>query len=365
MMGGLSARLRGFVTVICALIGLVAFAAPGTSQSFPSRPITLVVPFAAGGPTDTLARILAERMAADLRATIVVENVVGASGSIAGARVARATPDGTTITIGHWGTHVLNGAIYKLSYDVLADFEPIALVASGPQLIVGRKTLEAGNLKELIAWLKDNPNKASAGTAGAGSGAHVAGVFFKTRTGTEFQFVPYRGAGPAMIDLVAGQIDLMFDQASNSLPQIKNGTIKAFAVTSPTRLAAAPDIPTVDEAGLPGLYISYWHGIMGAEEHAQGRPRAAQRGNRGRARRSKGPSALCGARSGNPATRAAGSGRTRSVPERRDRQVVAYREDRRHKGGIGRGINFLAGLMQPASFFITRASLRCEITIGS
>lgn len=261
MMGGLSARLRGFVTVICALIGLVAFAAPGTSQSFPSRPITLVVPFAAGGPTDTLARILAERMAADLRATIVVENVVGASGSIAGARVARATPDGTTITIGHWGTHVLNGAIYKLSYDVLADFEPIALVASGPQLIVGRKTLEAGSLKELIAWLKDNPNKASAGTAGAGSGAHVAGVFFKTRTGTEFQFVPYRGAGPAMIDLVAGQIDLMFDQASNSLPQIKNGTIKAFAVTSPTRLAAAPDIPTVDEAGLPGLYISYWHGL--------------------------------------------------------------------------------------------------------
>ncbi|MGV7218998.1 tripartite tricarboxylate transporter substrate-binding protein [Bradyrhizobium sp. UFLA05-112] len=260
-MGGLSAGLRGFVTAICTLIGLVASAAPGMTQSFPSRPITLVVPFAAGGPTDTLARILTERMAADLHTTIVVENVVGASGSIAGARVARATPDGTTITIGHWGTQVLNGAVYKLAYDVLADFEPIALIASGPQLIVGRKTLEAGNLNELIAWLKDNPNKASAGTAGAGSGAHVAGVFFKTRTGTEFQFVPYRGAGPAMTDLVAGQIDLMFDQASNSLPQIKNGTIKAFAVTSPTRLASAPDVPTVDEAGLPGLYISYWHGL--------------------------------------------------------------------------------------------------------
>jgi tripartite-type tricarboxylate transporter receptor subunit TctC len=196
-----------------------------------------------------------------LHTTIVVENVAGASGSIAGARVARATPDGTTITIGHWGTHVLNGAIFKLPYDAIADFEPVAMIAMGTQLIVGRKSLEANNLKEMIAWLKANPGKVTAGTAGAGTGAHVAGVFFKERTGTDFQFVPYRGAGPAMIDLVAGQIDIMFDQASNSLPHYKNGAIKAFAVTSPTRLASAPDIPTVDEAGLPGLYISYWHGI--------------------------------------------------------------------------------------------------------
>jgi tripartite-type tricarboxylate transporter receptor subunit TctC len=145
--------------------------------------------------------------------------------------------------------------------DVIADFEPVAMIAMGTQLIVGRKSLEANNLKEMIAWLKANPGKVTAGTAGAGTGAHVAGVFFKERTGTDFQFVPYRGAGPAMIDLVAGQIDIMFDQASNSLPHYKNGAIKAFAVTSPTRLASAPDIPTVDEAGLPGLYISYWHGI--------------------------------------------------------------------------------------------------------
>lgn len=255
------AGLRGHVIVICALIGCAAWSAPGHAQPFPSRPITLVVPFAAGGPTDTLARILSERIAAELHATIVVENVAGASGSIAGARVARATPDGTTITIGHWGTHVLNGGIFKPPYDVVADFEPVALVAMGTQLIVGRKSLEANNLKEMIAWLKANPGKATAGTAGAGTGAHVAGVFFKEKTGTDFQFVPYRGAGPAMIDLVAGQIDIMFDQASNSLPQYKNGAIKAFAVTSPTRLASAPDIPTVDEAGLPGLYISYWHGI--------------------------------------------------------------------------------------------------------
>jgi len=260
MMRGLWAGLRGQV-IVCALIGSAAWTAPSSAEPFPSRPITLVVPFAAGGPTDTLARILSERIAAELHATIVVENVVGASGSIAGARVARATPDGTTITIGHWGTHVLNGAIFKLPYDVIADFAPVATIAMGTQLIVGRKTLKADNLRELIAWLKENPGKASAGTAGAGTGAHVAGVFFKGRTGTDFQFVPYRGAGPAMIDLVAGQIDIMFDQASNSLPQYKNGAIKAFAVTSPTRLASAPDIPTVDEAGLPGLYISYWHGI--------------------------------------------------------------------------------------------------------
>jgi tripartite-type tricarboxylate transporter receptor subunit TctC len=260
-MRGLWAELRGHAIAICALIGCATWSAFGHAESFPSRPITLVVPFAAGGPTDTLARILSDRIAAELHATIVVENVAGASGSMAGARVARAAPDGTTITIGHWGTHVLNGAIFKLPYDLLTDFEPVALVAMGTQLIVARKSLEANNLKEMIAWLKANPGNATAGTAGAGTGAHVAGVFFKEKTGTDFQFVPYRGAGPAMIDLVAGQIDIMFDQASNSLQQYKNGAIKAFAVTSPTRLASAPDIPTVDEAGLPGLYISYWHGI--------------------------------------------------------------------------------------------------------
>ncbi|SPP93829.1 tripartite tricarboxylate transporter substrate-binding protein [Bradyrhizobium vignae] len=258
---GLWAGLRGHVMVVCVLVGFAAFAGSAGAQLSPSRPVTLVVPFAAGGPTDTLARILSERIAGELHTTVVVENVAGASGSIAGARVARATPDGTTITIGHWGTHVLNGAILKLPYDVVADFEPVAMIAMGTQLIVGRKSLEANSLKELIAWLKANPGKATAGTAGAGTGAHVAGVFFKDKTGTDFQFVPYRGAGPAMIDLVAGQIDLMFDQASNSLPHVKSGAIKAFAVTSPTRLASAPDVPTVDEAGLPGLYISYWHGI--------------------------------------------------------------------------------------------------------
>jgi tripartite-type tricarboxylate transporter receptor subunit TctC len=231
------------------------------AQTFPSRSITLIVPFAAGGPTDVLARILAEHMRGTLGQTVLIENVTGASGAIAGLRTARAAPDGYTLTIGHWGTHVLNGAVTTLQYDVLNDFEPVALVGNGPQLIIGKPKLPAKDLRELIGWLKDNSNKATAGTAGPGSGAHVAGVFFQNLTDTSFAFVPYRGAGPALNDLMAGQIDIMFDQATNSLPQVRGGTVKAFAVTSRTRLASAPDIPTVDEAGVPGLYIAYWHAI--------------------------------------------------------------------------------------------------------
>jgi tripartite-type tricarboxylate transporter receptor subunit TctC len=245
---------------IKAAIGTAAaWPALARAQTFPARPITLIVPFAAGGPTDVLSRILGEHRRQTLGQTVVIENVTGASGAIAGQRAARATPDGYTITIGHWGTHVLNGAVYTLQYDVLNDFEPIALVGNGPQLIIGKPKLPAKNLRELIGWLKDN--KATAGTAGPGSGAHVAGVFFQNLTGTSFSFVPYRGAGPALNDLMAGHIDIMFDQATNSLPQVRGGNVKAFAVTSRTRLASAPDIPTVDEAGLPGLYIAYWHAI--------------------------------------------------------------------------------------------------------
>jgi tripartite-type tricarboxylate transporter receptor subunit TctC len=229
------------------------------AQNFPSRPITLIVPFAAGGPTDVLARILAEHMRTTLGQTVLIENVTGASGAIAGLRAARSSPDGYTLTIGHWGTHVLNGAVYTLQYDVQNDFEPVALVGNGPQLIIGRPKLPAKDLRELIGWLKGN--KATAGTAGPGSGAHVAGVFFQNLTDTGFTFVPYRGAGPALNDLMAGQIDIMFDQATNSLPQVRGGTVKVFAVTSRARLASAPDIPTVDEAGVPGLYIAYWHAI--------------------------------------------------------------------------------------------------------
>ena len=243
---------------ILAFLPIVPFA---VAQSYPARAISIVVPFSAGGPTDTIARIMAEKLTRILGQPVVVENTAGAGGSIGVGRVVRAAPDGYMLGIGHIGTHVINGVIYQLQYDLLHDFEPVAMIANGPQLIIGRSTLAARDLKELIGWLKDNEGKATAGTAGPGSGAHVAGVFFENLTGTSFSFVPYRGAGPALNDLMSGQIDIMFDQASNSLPQVRGGTVKAFAVTSRSRMASAPDIPTVDEAGLPGLYIAYWHGM--------------------------------------------------------------------------------------------------------
>ena len=189
---------RRFLHLGAAAAALPIVSRTARAETYPTRPITLIVPFAAGGPTDVLARILAAHMQTTLGQTVVIENVTGASGTLAGMRAARATPDGYTITIGHWATHVLNGAIYQLQYDVLRDFEPVVLLANGPQLIIGKPTLPAQDLKELTAWLKDNPNKATAGTAGPGTGAHVAGVFFQTMTGTSFSFVPYRGAGPAL-----------------------------------------------------------------------------------------------------------------------------------------------------------------------
>jgi tripartite-type tricarboxylate transporter receptor subunit TctC len=225
------------------------------------RPITMVVGFAAGGPTDVTGRIIAERMRASLGQPVIIENVAGAAGSIGVGRVARAAPDGYTVSLGQWGTNVVNGAIYALQYDVLRDFEPVALLSSNPWLVVARKTMPADDLKGLIAWLKANPDKASQGTAGAGAASHIAGVFFQHATGTRFQFVPYRGAGPAMQDLIGGQVDLMVDTPTSTVPQVRAGTVKAYAVTAKTRLAAVPDIPIVDEAGLPGLYISFWQAI--------------------------------------------------------------------------------------------------------
>jgi tripartite-type tricarboxylate transporter receptor subunit TctC len=249
--------------LLVGALALVTLAGLGSAsgQTYPSRPITMVVPYAAGGPTDTIARIMAERMRGPMGQTIVVENVTGAGGTIGVGRVARAAPDGYTICIGHWGTHVVNGAIYALQYDVLNDFEPVSMIATNPQLIVSKKSMPAKDLKELLAWLKANGATATQGTAGYGTASHISGVYLQNITGTRFQFVPYRGAGPAMQDLVAGQIDLMIDQAANSLPQVRSGTIKAYAVTDKARLAAAPEIPTVDEAGVPGLHISIWHAL--------------------------------------------------------------------------------------------------------
>jgi tripartite-type tricarboxylate transporter receptor subunit TctC len=204
---------------------------------------------------------MAERMKSSLGQPVIVENVTGANGSIGVGRVARATPDGYTIGIGHWSTHVVNGAIYALQYDVLADFEPISLIASNPQLILAKKAMPADDLKGLIAWLKANPDKASQATAGVGSVPHLAGVFLQKQTATRYQFVPYRGAAPAMQDLLAGQIDIMIDDPINFLPLMRAGRFKAYAVTAKTRLAAAPDIPTADESGLPGFYFSRWHAL--------------------------------------------------------------------------------------------------------
>ena len=231
-----------------------------SAQIYPTRPITIIVPFSAGGALDVLGRILAERMRSSLGQTIVIENVTGASGSLGVGRVARAAPDGYTLVIGYWGTHVANGAVYALPYDVVSNFEPIALTVTNANLIVSKNAAPAKNLRELIGWLKANPDKA-AGTTGIGSIEHVGGILFQNITGTRFHFVPYRGAAPAVQDLVAGQIDLIVENLVPSLPQIRAGNIKAFAVTAKTRLAAAPEIPTVDEAGLPGFYVTAWLGL--------------------------------------------------------------------------------------------------------
>ncbi|MEA2955707.1 MAG: hypothetical protein QOJ58_1207 [Alphaproteobacteria bacterium] len=248
----------------CVLLWGGIAAAP--AQVYPSRPITMVVPFASGGPVDTVARILSEPMRATLGQSIIVENVTGAAGSIGVGRVARAAPDGYTLSIGHWSTHVVNGAIYPLPYDLLRDLEPIVLLPSNPMIVVSRSAVPAKNLNEFVGWIKANEGKVSAGTAGAGSATHVAGVYFQNVTGTRFQFVPYRGTGPALQDLVAGQIDFIVDQASNSLQHVRDGKIRAYAVTASARLPSAPDIPTVAEAGLPSLDISVWYGLWAPKD---------------------------------------------------------------------------------------------------
>lgn len=238
-------------------------AAPGIAraQAYPSRAITMVVPVPAGGQMDTVARIVAERMRALLGQPVIIENVTGASGSIAVGQVARASPDGYTLSYGAWATHVVNGAVYTLSYDLINDFEPIVLTSSSPWLIAAKGAMPADDLKGLIAWLKANPDKASVGTSGAGGPGHIGGVLFQKLTGTTFQFVPYRGVAPAMQDLVSGSIDMMIADPASALPQFRAGRIKVYAVAAKQRRAAAPDIPTVDEAGLPGFYLAPWHGM--------------------------------------------------------------------------------------------------------
>jgi tripartite-type tricarboxylate transporter receptor subunit TctC len=232
------------------------------AQTYPSRPITIIAPFPPGGPSDALARILSGPLEAALGQPIVIENVGGAGGTIGAARVARAEPDGYTLLIGQWGTQVVNPITYNLPYDAANDFAPIALLAVTPQMIIARKDFPARDVRELIAWLKANPDKAQAGTVGAAGGAQVAGLYFQKITGTRFGFVPYRGGAPAMQDLMAGRVDIMFDQAANAIAQVRAGTIKAYAVMTDQRWHLAPDIPTIDEAGAQGLHVFYWHALF-------------------------------------------------------------------------------------------------------
>jgi tripartite-type tricarboxylate transporter receptor subunit TctC len=229
------------------------------AQSYPSRQITLVVPFPPGGSTDVAARIMAERMRPSLGQPIIIENIGGAGGSIGVGRVARAAPDGYTIDIGQWDTHV-GSIIYKLDYDLEKDFEPIALVSNNPQLIVAKKDLPADNLKDLVIWMKANPGKIN--FVNQNAAANVSGVTFEKLTGQKVQLIPYRGAGPAMTDLISGQVDLLVVQGAVALPQVRAGKIKALANLSPQRSASMPEIPTADETGVPGLYMSGWFGFF-------------------------------------------------------------------------------------------------------
>src|SRR5689334_7864295 len=246
---------------VLAVLASLAFVFPASAQNFPSRPITIVVPFSAGGPSDAMARILAEHMKVTLKEAVLVENVTGAAGSIGVGRAAKSPADGYTISFGHLGTHVANGAIYKLNYDLVADLDPVVLLPSNTMVIVSKNAVPAKTLKEFLAWLKARPAPAAAGTAGAGSGSHIAGLYFENVTGIRLQYVPYRGTGPAMNDLVAGQIDLIVDQLSNSINQVRAGTIRGYAVTDAKRAESATDIPTADEAGLPGFHMTLWSGL--------------------------------------------------------------------------------------------------------
>jgi len=254
--------LKQFAVILLACVASVG-ARPAAAQTYPERPVTFIVPFGAGGPLDTVARIVTERMRVSLKQSTVIENVTGASGTIGVGRAVRAAPDGYTVSVGNWPTHVVNGAMFNLAYDLVEDFEPVALLTSNPYIMLVRKSLPAKNVRELIADLKTSPGGVTLGTAGPGSGQHISGLYFQNVTGTSLRFVPYRaGAIDILKDLVGEHIDLTFEQAISALPSIRGGIVNAYAVASDTRLAAAPDIPTVDEAGAPGIHISAWSALF-------------------------------------------------------------------------------------------------------
>ncbi len=257
--------------LLAIALACLAASTASAQEAYPTRPITMVVPYPAGGVTDTLARLLTEHMSASLGQTIIVENVGGAGGSIGAGRVARATPDGYTVILGNSETHVLDAAALTLPYDVVADFEPVVLLPAYPLLIVSKNAVPAKNLKELIAWIKRDPGKVTQGTVGVGTVQHLCGYSMQKAIGASWQLVPYRGGAPAMQDLLAGQIDMMCTASGSILPLVRSGRVRAYAITSTTRAASAPDIPTVDEAGLPGVHLGTWNAIWAPK----GTPRAA------------------------------------------------------------------------------------------
>ena len=269
---------------IALIFAVLAAVAGATAQTYPSRPVTVIVPFAAGGVTDIVARIVSERMSKALGQSVIIENVSGAGGTIGVTRLFRAASDGYTLVVGQWTSHVGAGAMYPVPFDYLNDFEPVSMLSIAPLWIIGRSNLPAKDLRELIAWLKANPDKASAATTGLGSGIHMCLVYFQNMTGTKFPLAPYRGAAPLMQDMLAGQIDLSCPEAGQTLPQYRAGSIKAYAVLTQKRWFAAPDVPTIDEAGRAGPALSVLARHLGPERHAEGRHRQAQCRGRGDAR---------------------------------------------------------------------------------
>ncbi len=292
------------------------------------------MPYPAGGPLDQVARVMTEHMRGTLGQPFVIENVSGAGGSIGVGRVARATPNGYTISIGDVGTQVLNGAVYPLNYDVMTDFEPVAWLVASPLLVLSRSSLPAKTLTELVAWLKANQEKVSQGFIGSGTLSHLCGLYMQQVTGSKWTFVPYRGAAPAIQDLVGGQVDIMcLAPSGSSLPLARSGKVRAYAIMSPTRLPSAQEIPTADEAGVPGLHLSFWQAFWVPKGTPQGRRRQAQRrrgggaGGRRRARQAD------RARTDDPGAQGSDAGGARRAASRGSRQVVADHQEGRHQAG--------------------------------
>ncbi len=322
--------------VLAVFMTLLAFAGGARADDFPSHPVTVVVPFSAGGPSDAMTRILAERMQRTLGQTITVENVTGAGGSLGVGRAVRAAPDGYTISFGHLGTHVANGAIYKLGYDLVDDLAPVVLLPSNPMIVVSKNAVPAKTLEELLAWLKARPGPPTAGTAGAGSGSHIAGLYFEKVTGIKLQYVPYRGTAPALNDLVAGQIDIIIDQTSNSISQVRAGTIRAYAVTDDKRVEFGAGHSDHGRGRPARISHDVVVRPMGAERHPERHHRQAQCGGGGGAERSGGAQKAGRSRAGDAAEGSAFAGRPRHLAESGDRKMVAHDQGRQRQGGVVR-----------------------------